>query len=127
MKTLPLYAAAVALLSLSACENKPQVVDSVAPDPMAEQLKNAAPVELPPAIEASVTFRCQPGNSLVFVEFFQGGKMAVLRTVKDGPATVLKAPEAGQPYVADGGYKITGTSKSATVEAPGIGTKTCKS
>ncbi|MES2445188.1 MAG: hypothetical protein V4574_20380 [Pseudomonadota bacterium] len=127
MKTLPLYAAAAALLSLSACENKPEVVDSRAPDPMAERLKNAAPVELPPAIAASITFRCQPGNSLLYVDFFQGDKMVVLKTEKGGAPKVLKAAAAGEPYVAEGGYKVTGTSKSATIEAPGVGTKSCKS
>lgn len=127
MKTLPLYAAAVALLSLSACENKAEVVDSRAPDPMAEKLKNAAPVELPPPVEHTVAFRCQPGNTLLWADFFKGEKMVVLKTEEKGVPHMLKAPEAGQPYVADGGYKITGNWKSATVEAPGVGTKTCKS
>jgi len=48
-KTLPLTAVA-ALLALAACNSKPaapEVVDSN-PDPMANQLANAAPVELPP-------------------------------------------------------------------------------
>jgi len=128
MKTLPLLtAAAVALLSLSACQQKePEVLDGRAPDPMAERLKNAAPVELPPAIAASVTFRCQPGNSLLYVEFYKGEKQVVLRTVKDGPPKMLKAEAAGEPYVAEGGFKVTGSEKSATVVTPDLGTKSCK-
>lgn len=128
MNTRPLLpAVAVALLSLTACDNKPEVVDSRAPDPLEEQLKNAPKVELPPAIKASVSMRCQPGNALVFAEFFEGDKLVKIRTEQNGPATDLKAVEAGQPFTAEGGYKVTGNSKSANVELPGKGTLSCKS
>ena len=129
MKTLPLVAsAAIALMSLSACnqQKEPEVLDGRAPDPNKDKVANAAPVELPPSIAASVTFRCQPGNSLVYVEFYNGDKQVVLRTVKDGPPKMLKAPAAGEPYVADGGFKITGNAKSASVTTPDLGTKSCK-
>lgn len=126
MRLLP-AAVAIALLPLAACKPEPEVVDTRAPDPMETQLKNAAPVELPPSIRASVSMRCQPGNALVFAEFFQGDKLVKVRTEKSGPATDLKAPEAGQPYTAEGGYKLTGNDKSATVELPGKGSLTCKS
>ena len=126
MRPLLSAAAAIVLLPLAACDNKPEVVDSRAPDPLEEQLKNAPKVELPPAIKASVSMRCQPANALVFAEFFEGDKLVKLRTEKDGAATDLKAPEAGQPFVGEGGYKLTGTSKSATVELPGKGKLTCK-
>ncbi|MCD2322431.1 hypothetical protein LQ953_00170 [Sphingomonas sp. IC-56] len=124
MKNLPFFAAAAALLSLAACENKPEEVSSTAPDPMASQLANAAPVELPPAIASSVTLRCSD-NSLLFVDFFQGDKQVQVKSEKDGKATMLKAPEAGQPYVAEGGYKLTGTAKSVDVTLPGAGSKNC--
>lgn len=120
-------AVAVALLALAACKQEPEVVSDKAPDPLAEQLKNAPPVELPPAIKANVSMRCQPGNALVFAEFFDGDKLVKVRTDKDGPAIDLKAPEAGQPFTAEGGYKLTGNDKSATVELPGKGKLTCKS
>ncbi|MCP3731190.1 hypothetical protein M9978_12195 [Sphingomonas sp. MG17] len=120
-----LPAAAIALLSLAACDNKPEVVDSRAPDPLEEQLKNAPKVELPPAIKASVSMRCQPGNALVFAEFFEGDKLVKVRTERDGDPTDLKAAEAGQPFTAEGGYKLTGNSKTATVELPGKGKLTC--
>ena len=64
-------------------------------------------------------------NSLVFVDFFQGDKMVIVRTVKGGPATTLKAPNAGEPYVAEGGFKLTGNAKTATVVTPNEGTRTC--
>ena len=120
----PIAFAAFALLSLAACEHKAEEVDSRAPDPMAEALKNAPKVELPPAVAATKTLRCGD-NSLVFIDFFQGDKQAIVRTVKDGPATVLKAPTAGEPYVADGGFKVTGNAKTATVITPNEGTRTC--
>jgi hypothetical protein len=123
-KTPLIAAAAVALLSLAACENKPEEVTSTAPDPMASQLANAAPVELPPAIASSVTLRCGD-NSLVYVDFFQGDKQVQLKTEKGGPATMLKAPAAGEPFTADGGYKLTGTPKSVNVTVPGKGDRTC--
>jgi hypothetical protein len=121
---LLLSAAALAALSLAACENKPQEVTSTAPDPMASQLANAAPVELPPAIASTVSLRCSD-NSLVYLEFFQGNKQVQLRTKKGGDATMLKAPAAGEPFVAEGGYKLTGDPKNVTVTAPGFGTKSC--
>lgn len=128
MKTLPILATAlVAILSLSACKPEPEVIGGRPADPNAEKLKNAPPVELPPSIAASVSFRCQPGNTLAFVDFMKGDKIAVLKTEKGAMGgTTLRAPEAGQPFVAEGGYKITGDAKAATIEAPGVGTKTCK-
>jgi len=117
-------AAAVALFSLAACESKPEEVSSTAPDPMASQLANAAPVELPPAIAESVTLRCGD-NSLIYVDFFQGNKQVQLKTEKGGPATMLKAAEAGQPFEAAGGFKLTGTPKNVSVTLPGKAAKTC--
>lgn len=126
MNKSPLIAiAAAALVSLAACENKPEEVSGVAPDPMASQLANAAPIELPPSIAASKQMRCGD-NSLVFVDFFQGDKQVQIKTAKDGPGTMLVAPNAGEPFVAEGGYKLTGNSKAATVVTPGEGTRTCK-
>lgn len=125
MNKSPLFAAAAALLSLAACnENKPEELSSTSPDPMASQLANAAPIELPPAIAASKQMRCGD-NSLVYVDFFQGDKQVQVKTAKDGAGTMLKAPNAGEPFVADGGFKLTGNAKSATVTTPNEGTRTC--
>lgn len=124
---LPLALAAAAALSLAACNNKPEVVDSRAPDPMASQLANAAPVEAPPTIETTVSFRCQPGNTLLAADFFKGGKMVALREKKDSPKSVLlTAPEAGKPYVAEGGYKIDGNAKAAKITLADGSVHTCK-
>ena len=121
-RTLP-FVAAIALLPLAACNNnEPEVVSGQARDPLAEQIQNAAPVELPPAVAASVTFRCKD-NSLIYVDFFQGNKLANLRTDKGGSPTQLKAEEAGKPYVG-GDYTLTGDPKSVELKGPN-GTRSC--
>ena len=120
----PLLLSAVALLALSACSKpQPQVVDTN-PDPMATELANAKPVELPPAIKADVTFRCKD-QSLVYVTFFQGDKLAMIRTAPNGSPTRLTAPEAGQPLTAEGGWSLTGDPKAITVSQPGKSSLTC--
>lgn len=124
MKQAPFFVAAAALFALSACQNKPEEVSTTAPDPMASQLANAAPIELPPAIASSVSLRCGD-NTLIYVDFFQGDKQVQLKTEKTGTATMLKAAEAGQPFEAEGGYKLTGTPKNVSVTLPGKPAKTC--
>ena len=127
MKSLPLLPVATALLALAACNqsSKPEVVDTN-PDPMKTALANAAPVELPPAIKADKTLRCKD-NSLVYVTFFEGDKMAIVRTKQGGTPTQLKADKAGAPYVADGGWKMTGSPSSVELTQPGKGAQSCKS
>ena len=125
MKRL-LLPAALSLFTLSACNSEPQqpqVIDTN-PDPMASQLANATPVELPPAIKADKTFRCKD-NSLAFVTFFQGDKQAFVRTKKDGAPVTLKAEKAGDPLVADGGWELTGDTENITLKQPGKGSLTC--
>ncbi|MDG2533829.1 hypothetical protein P6144_09240 [Sphingomonas sp. HITSZ_GF] len=124
MKKAPIFAAAAVLFSLAACEQKPEEVTSVSKDPQAEALKNAPKVELPPSIAASVSMRCKD-NSIVFADFYQGDKQVLIKETKDGPGTMLKAPAAGEPFVAEGGFKVTGTSKNATIEIPGKGSRVC--
>ncbi len=127
-RTHPL-AAVAALLSLAAiplagCENKPEIVDTRAADPLAAQVNAAAPVVLPPSIKANVTFRCQPGNTLAYVDFFQGDTQANLRTEQGGTPTMLKADAPGNPFVG-GGYTVTGNEKQIDLTGPD-GTKSCK-
>jgi predicted small lipoprotein YifL len=125
---LLLTATAAALFALAACDNKPktpEVVD-INPDPMANELANRAPVELPPAIKADKSMRCQPGNVLLYVTFFEGDKLAMVRTEQNGPQTRLTAAKAGDPLTAEGGWKLTGTPTSAKITQPGKGEFTCK-
>jgi hypothetical protein len=125
MKSPLLLPAAAVLLALGACNNKPQVVDTN-PDPMANQLAEAPKAELPPAIKADKTLRCKD-NSLVYVTFFEGDKMAVVRTKQDGTPTQLTAANAGDPLTAAGGWKLTGGPSSIELTQPGKAAETCKS
>lgn len=122
--TLPLIAVATLAL-LSACNksDEPEVVGGPA-DPMAEQLANAAPVELPPSVKANKQYRCKD-NSLIFVDFMTDDKTANLRTEKTGNATKLVAPEAGKAYVAEGGYEVSGQGDDVTITVPGKGAQSC--
>ena len=117
-----------ALLALAACNNnqKATEVSPIDPDPMASQLANAPKVELPPAIKADVTMRCNPGNSLAYVTFFEGDKLAQVRTKQGGPITRLTAANPGDAFTAEGGWSLKGDAKSATLTGPDIGTLTCK-
>ena len=127
MKTLPLCAAAVAVLLLSACKPAPEVIGGNAPDPNREKVDAAPKKALPPTIEATVTFRCQPGNTLLFVDFFKGEMMAALRTSKDAQTSILlNAPAAGEPYVGADGSRISGNARAATIVTPDGATHTCK-
>ena len=115
--------AALAALPLTACNNQPETVESTAPDPMASALANAGPIELPPAMKATVTFRCKD-NSLVYVDFFEGDKLANLRTEKGGSPIQLKAETAGEPLTHDG-YSLTGDPQKIELTTPEKGTLTC--
>ena len=109
MTKLPLRSASVALLALAACNNKPTVVGGP-PDPMANAIANAPPVELPPPIAATVEYRCKD-NSLVTVDWFKGDMMATIHPTKTGAPVRLTADKQGGPFTADGGYKLTGDQK----------------
>ena len=113
------------LLLLAACNTQPEPeVINTNPDPMANALANAAPVELPPAIRSDKTFRCSDG-SVVGVVFFEGDKQANVRVPNDAAPVVLKAPAAGEPFTADGGWRLTGNETKVTVTAPGKAALSC--
>ena len=112
-------------LALAAC-GKPETITAGAPDdPTANQVKEAPPVKLPPALLASKTFRCKD-NSLVYVDFFNDNQTATLKTSKTGEPTPLAASAAGQPFEG-GGYTLTGTGndKVVTIKKPGGAGQSC--
>lgn len=116
-------ACAAAFASLSACSPEPEVIDA-APDPQAAELAKAPPVELPPAIRASKTYRCKD-NSLVYVTFFTDDVTAAVRDKQEEPpVATLKAPAAGQAFVSEG-YSLSGSGDSVTYTSPDSGTQTC--
>jgi hypothetical protein len=122
MKNRALLAAAplAALLALTAC--KQQTIDGN-DDPQAEALKNAPPVEAPPMIQASRTYRCKD-NSLLYADFYTNDT-ALVGDKKDGPRTTLTAAAAGQPYTAEG-YSLSANAPQISYTAPGKGSQTCR-
>ena len=119
----PLSAVAV-LLALAACnKSQPEVVDTN-PDPMASQIANAAPVELPPAVTDSGIYRCKD-NSVVYVDFLGDKTAANVRTKKDGLATQVKATEAGKPMTGDNGFSVDGSGKTIQIAVNGGAAQSC--
>ena len=128
MRNLPhLLAAApfAALLSLAACNNEPETVSAAGEDPLADQLKTAPPVQLPPAIASSKTYRCKD-NSIVYISFMTDGVTAAVRDVEsDPPVATLKAAAPGQPFEFEG-YSLSGNGDQVTYKSPDKGSQSCK-
>jgi hypothetical protein len=126
MKTSIFAAASLAaLLSLAACKNEPEVVDTN-PDPQAAELAKAAPVELPPAIQASRTYRCKD-NSLVYIDFMSNNTALVRKSKGAEPAlATLTAETPGGAYKSADGYTISGNSAQITYASPKAGSQSCK-
>ena len=122
MKRYALAAAPLAaLLVLAACENE-TINGNV--DPQASAANTAAtPVEAPPMIQASRTYRCKD-NSLLYADFYTNDTVQV-RAAKDMPPTILTAAAAGQPYVAEG-YSLSANAEQISYTAPGKGAQSCK-
>jgi len=112
-----------ALIALAACNNEPEVVDTN-PDPMKEELAKAAPVEAPPMIQASRTYRCKD-NSLVYIDFYTNNSANVRLGSREEMPTRLTAPAAGQAYTAEG-YSLSGNGTTVTFSSPGKGAQSCK-
>lgn len=115
-------ASLAALLALAACNSEPEVIDSN-PDPMKEELAKAPPVEPPPMIQASNTYRCKD-NSLVYIDFYTNDT-AQVRTEKGGTPTLVTAAEEGGAYTAEG-YSVSGNGSTITLTMPGKGAQSCK-
>ena len=126
MKSLSIVVAAAALLPLVAC-NQPSPQERANETAVNEAIaanEAAAAAPLPPAIRGDKSFRCKD-NSLAFVTFFDGDKQAVFKDKQDGAATVLTAEKAGDPYTAEGGWKLTGDEKGITLTRPGKPAVSC--
>ena len=112
-----------AFLSLAACNQEPETVSTNGADPQAEALAKAPPVELPPAIQASRTYRCKD-NSLLYASFYTNNtvKVSADRNVE---GTILTAADGQPPYVAEG-YSLSANADTVSYTAPGKGTQSCK-
>jgi len=122
---------AVAALSLAACKQE-TIVGGEQPDPMKDELANAAPVELPPAIAASKTYRCKD-NSLVQIDWLAEGKGAYLHGEGQTqthlrPAEAVEGKPASTDLTAEGGFVLKGNVSASTVTltVPGKGNQACK-
>jgi hypothetical protein len=116
-------ASLAAFLALAACGEQTITADGP-PDSQAADLAKAAPVELPPAITASRTYRCKD-NSLVYADFYTNNTVNVRQGDRDAPVTVLTAAEGKPPYVAEG-FSIDANAATVNFTAPGKGTQSCK-
>ena len=106
---------AIGAAALAACNSESHTItDNEAPDPMADQLANAAPVELPPAIAATNTYRCKD-NSLLYIDWYSDGSARV-KTEKGAGGTQVPAPAEGVKS------DLTGNATSSTITYAG---KTC--
>jgi hypothetical protein len=117
-----LAAAAIgSFLLLAACQA--ETISGESPDPDAAALNAAKPVDLPPMVTQSRTYRCDDA-SLVYVDFYSNNT-AVYKTSKSGAGTTLTAAEPGKAYTADG-YSVSGDGPQVTIAAPGKGSQGCK-
>lgn len=118
-------------LALAACE--PETIDgNKRPDPMADELANAAPVELPPAIASSKTYRCKD-NSVVQIDWLAQNKGAYVHgngqeQTHLKPAEPVEGKPASTDLTAEGGYLLKGNASASTVTLamPGKGSQACK-
>jgi hypothetical protein len=129
--TSPLLRAAPFALpvALAACGSKTETAGSPAGEGAAEGSAEAnavapAPIELPPPVLASRTFRCKD-NSVLHIDFYGGEKTADLRVKTDSPVVKLTAEEAGKPLTG-GGYSVSGTGTQVNITQPGKGSQSCK-
>ena len=119
---------AVAASALLAGCNQDNTIVAGGPDtndPAADALQANGPIELPPSVQASKTYRCAD-NSVVHVDWLSDGKSANVRT-DEGGAVQVAAPEAGQPMTGGTGYSVEGTADAATARiATGGPAQSCK-
>jgi hypothetical protein len=87
--------------------------------------RKSSPVTLPPAIKATKTYRCKD-NSLLYVTFLADDMTAMVRDKQEEPpVATLKAPQAGQAFVAEG-FSLSGSGDTVTYDSPDAGSQSCK-
>lgn len=96
-------------LAIAACKKEDTTIVGGQPDPMAAELNKAAPVALPPSIQASKTYRCKD-NSLLYIDWLSNG---TARVKTDKAAIAEAAPEGA----------LTGDAKGTSVTYKG---QSCK-
>jgi hypothetical protein len=142
MKKTLLFIAPLSMLALAACNNSETPATDAEGD-AAKTAEAAAPVELPPAITASGTYRCAD-NTILYVDFLGANEAADIR-VGDKAAVAVRvtAPEpeapaagaapaadakpAGPMKSADGNTSLSGSGQQINVKLADKGAQTCKS
>ena len=118
----------LAAAALAGCNKQSHTIVAQNPgDAGAPVVAKLDPASLPPAIEATKSYRCNDG-SVVYVDWLQDKLTANVRASKTGTPMQVKAAEAGKPMTAEGA-SLTGsvTSSSVTVALPGKGSQKCDS
>ncbi len=141
MKKSFILLAPLSMLALAACNKS----ETPAADETAVTDTAAAPVELPPAITATGTYRCAD-NTILYVDFLGKNEAADIRVgeksatavrvtapVAEAPASdaaagsATDAAPAGPMKSADGENSLSGEGKQINVKLAGKGAQTCKS
>ena len=123
-----LTATLLAAAALAGCNKQSHTIVAENPgDKSAPEVAKIDPASLPPAIEASKSYRCDDG-SVVYVDWLADKMTANVRASKTGSPTQVKTAEAGKPLTAEGAL-LTGsaTTGSVTVTLPGKGAQKCDS
>ena len=140
MKKSIMILAPVAMLALAACNKSETPAEGEGEAVTAEP---EAPMEMPPAITASTTYRCGD-NTILYVDFLGenvaadirvGEKMATAIRVNapkaevpaEGEASEAAAAPTGPMKSEDGEASLSGSGKQINVKLPGKGAQTCKS
>jgi hypothetical protein len=141
MKKSLIILAPLSMLALAACNKSETPATSETGTETAAA--PAAPVEMPPAITASGTYRCAD-NSILYVDFLGKNEAADIRVgdksatavrvsapVAEAPAAgaapAAEAAPAGPMKSADGENSLSGSGKQINVKLAGKGAQTCKS
>jgi hypothetical protein len=85
-----------------------------------------APVQLPPSIVKTASYRCED-NKVLYIDWLSDGKSANIRLDKGGTPTQVTAPEAGKPMTGAAGFSLDGTSSASTIKIaiPGHPSQSC--
>ncbi len=108
-------------LALTACGQSPAEKQGEARATAAAQTNGmAAPVELPPSIQDTVTFRCQPNDTLQKVYFYAGDKQVGLAEDGNPRITMLSRTQEQGPYTASPTTTTGGGTAGAAGAAPAM-------
>lgn len=122
MRTL-LPILATTALALTACNKSADEAQGEAQATAAAQANGLqAATELPPGIEATVTFRCQPGDVLETVNFYAGNKQVGLKEAGSPLITMLTRTEEQGPYTLAPSASGTAPAADAAPAAETTGT-----